>query len=177
MPRGVVPFHSSGTAAAGGTGSTGFGTVVEFVRTRSYTRLINDTEAAVDVGGGLVGIPITAHELSVGDEVVITLTVNYNGNFVVKGTSPDQIDITATYVAENFGANDTLVKVKKRAFLSKDVSVKSVAGEALYFSFDNRQTWTKLDIGHSWSGDVRAHSVIVGSVGAAGTYEIAASLI
>lgn len=56
---------------------------------------------AVDVGGGVTGIPCTAHGFAAGEYVVIDGTTNYDGTYAVLATSStNQINITATYAAE-----------------------------------------------------------------------------
>jgi len=71
--------------------------------------LINNA-AAVNKGGGKVGIPLTAQPFATGEGVTITGTVNYNGAHVVDATSSaNEVVITATYVAETFdGVNDRI---------------------------------------------------------------------
>jgi len=62
---------------------------------------------AVNVGGGVVGMPCTAHGYVTGDPIVITGTTNYDGSYtVLSTTTTDQINITAAYVAETFAATD-----------------------------------------------------------------------
>lgn len=68
-----------------------------------------DNAAAVDKGGGKVGIPITGHTYTAGETITIANTTNYNGDFTVDATSTvNEVVITAAYVAETFdGVNDT----------------------------------------------------------------------
>ena len=66
-----------------------------------------DNAAAVDKGGGLVGIPSTAHGLSVGENVTISGTTNYNGNEDIVSVTADEFVITAAYNAETFAGTET----------------------------------------------------------------------
>lgn len=67
-----------------------------------------DNAAAVDKGGGEVGIPITGHGFEVGQTVTIDGSVNYDGDFVINSETADEIVITATYVAETFAGTETV---------------------------------------------------------------------
>jgi hypothetical protein len=63
---------------------------------------------AVNVGGGVVGIPCTAHSFTAGWTVEVAGTTNYDGSYLVQDTSTvNQIHILATYMAETFGSGDT----------------------------------------------------------------------
>ena len=74
----------------------------------SIVKSINNGEAAVNKGGGLVGIPCTGHGCLPGHDVVIANTVNYNGTYTLDAsTTANELVITETYAAENFGADDT----------------------------------------------------------------------
>jgi len=69
-----------------------------------------DNAAAVNVGGGVVGIPVTGQPFAVGESITITNTINYNNTYTVLASSTaNQVNITAAYVAETFdGVNDTI---------------------------------------------------------------------
>jgi len=70
-----------------------------------------DNAAAVDKGGGKVGIPLTAQPFATGEILTITFTVNYNGvaHVVDASSSANEVVITAAYVAETFdGVNDSI---------------------------------------------------------------------
>jgi hypothetical protein len=69
---------------------------------------INDGESAVDKGGGLVGIPITAHPFSAGDVVTISGTTNYDGAETIVSETANEIVITATYEIEEFSGTDVV---------------------------------------------------------------------
>lgn len=64
--------------------------------------LIN-AAAAVDSGGGKVGIPITSHGFSTGQKIILSGTTNYDGTYAVDtDSSTNEVVIVATYVAETF---------------------------------------------------------------------------
>ena len=68
-----------------------------------------DNAAAVDLGGGLVGVPITAHGYAAGARVKIEGTTNYNDYFLVDATSTvNQVVIAATFVAETFAGTELI---------------------------------------------------------------------
>lgn len=70
-----------------------------------------DADDAVNVGGGIVGLPFTGHPFATGDTVRITGTINYNGQYTLgEGTSANELQITETYVAETFDGKEVLVK-------------------------------------------------------------------
>jgi hypothetical protein len=65
--------------------------------------------AATNVGGGVVGIPVTNSPLQVGQVVIIAGSVHYNGTFtLVTGTTASLLKITATYNAETFTGNESV---------------------------------------------------------------------
>ncbi len=61
-----------------------------------------DAAAAVDKGGGLVGIPITSHTFVVGEYVKIQDSLHYDVESLIDSQTANEIVITATYVAETF---------------------------------------------------------------------------
>lgn len=64
-----------------------------------------DSGPAVDKTAGLVGIPVTGHQFSSGDTVVLSGTTNYDGTQTVHAdTTTDEVVITDTFVSETFGA-------------------------------------------------------------------------
>ena len=70
-----------------------------------------DNAAAVDKGGGLVGLPITGHGFQAGQIVVVAGTTNYDlpvGYEIISQTT-NEIVVTATYVAETFAGTETVV--------------------------------------------------------------------
>ncbi len=59
--------------------------------------------AAVDKGGGLVGIPCTAHGLTSTDDIRFERTLNFNNVYAVHAdTTDDEIVIEVSYTAEVF---------------------------------------------------------------------------
>jgi hypothetical protein len=76
--------------------------------THAYMGGLLDNAAAVNVGGGVVGIPITGHSYTAGETIRLAGTVNYNGDeVVVAGGGANQVNITAAYVAEVFTGAET----------------------------------------------------------------------
>ena len=68
-----------------------------------------DTDAAVNKGGGKVGIQLDAHGFSVGSRVVIEGTTNYDGAYLVdEDTTTNEIVIVATYAAETPDGSETV---------------------------------------------------------------------
>lgn len=67
-----------------------------------------DNAAAVDKGGGLVGIPITAHIFRFQETVLIGGTTNYNGRFDIVSETANEIVIKATFIAEAFAGSETV---------------------------------------------------------------------
>lgn len=75
-----------------------------------------DNAAAVDKGGGLVGVPVTGQPFSTGETVVISGTTNYNGSFTVDASSSaNEVVITATYNAETFTAAEEIYAIRSIA--------------------------------------------------------------
>jgi hypothetical protein len=68
-----------------------------------------NNDDAVNAGGGLVTIPITAHGLKVGSMIHIAGSVAYNGNYVLQAVAVNSITVKATYVAETFAGTETFV--------------------------------------------------------------------
>jgi len=66
-----------------------------------------DNAAAVDKGGGLVGIPITGHPFAAGDTITLDGTSNYDGAEEIVSETADEVVITATYAAETFAGTET----------------------------------------------------------------------
>lgn len=79
-----------------------------------------DNAAAVDKGGGLVGIPITGHSLEAEQIVVVDGTTNYDGSYEIISKTADEIVITATYVAETFAGTET-VDFGRQVILKEDL--------------------------------------------------------
>jgi hypothetical protein len=69
-----------------------------------------DAAAAVDKGGGLVGIPITGHGFSTGQKIILSGTSNYDETYLVDATSTtNEVVIEATYAAETFGGTEDVL--------------------------------------------------------------------
>jgi hypothetical protein len=70
-----------------------------------------DNAAAVDKGGGKVGIPITGHGFSTGQKIILSGTTNYDGTHLVDTDSTtNEVVIVDTYNAETFaGTEDVLM--------------------------------------------------------------------
>jgi hypothetical protein len=68
--------------------------------------------AAVDVGGGIVGLPMRCHPFIAGDVLSISGTTNYNGTYTLAAsTTADELHIADSYVAETFDGSEILLKV------------------------------------------------------------------
>jgi hypothetical protein len=68
-----------------------------------------DNAAAVDKGGGLVGIPLTGQPYSAGDQIEIRDTTNYDGTYSVDATSStNEVVIAASYAVETFSGSETI---------------------------------------------------------------------
>lgn len=99
----------AGEDQVGNIGSaSGGGLPFEAVIDNAITDTI-DNAAAVDKGGGLVGIPITGHAFTADFEVTIASTTNYNGSFKVESQTTNEIVITDTFVSETFAGTETCV--------------------------------------------------------------------
>ena len=70
-----------------------------------------DNAAARDIGGGLVGIPLTSQPFATGEILTISGTVAYDGvAYVVDATSSaNEVVITMAYNAETFDGVDDLI--------------------------------------------------------------------
>jgi len=89
--------------------------------------LINNA-AAVDKGGGKVGIPLTAHPFVTGDVLTITGTTNYNGiaHVVDATSSANEVVITATYIAETFDGTDDRIGLTMPRSVAADSTRKEI---------------------------------------------------
>ncbi|MBU0777466.1 hypothetical protein KKF82_04320 [Patescibacteria group bacterium] len=94
--------------------------VISLHKTNAETAIctitLNSTEkafsvaAAVDVGGGLVKLPIPTHGMAEGNIILINGTTNYDGVETLPTQAAgdaNNLIITATYVAETFAITDT----------------------------------------------------------------------
>jgi hypothetical protein len=94
---------------------------------------------ARNAGGGYVGLPWVGHPFSPGDIIRITGTTNYGGNRLVRsGTTANEIQILATYVAETFDGTEVAVKVIGNIYQGYGRSVQDSNGN-LYLgtNYDN----------------------------------------
>jgi hypothetical protein len=61
--------------------------------------------AAVNVGGGVVGLPSVNHGVLPGAQITVTGTTNYNAVYLVQpGTTPNEIHVLAAFTAETLAA-------------------------------------------------------------------------
>ena len=67
-----------------------------------------DNAAAVDKGGGLVGIPVTGHAFVADQQVTIAGSTNYNDSYTVVSQTTNEVVITETFVSETFGGSETI---------------------------------------------------------------------
>ena len=90
------------------------------------TILINNA-AAVDKGGGLVGIPLTAQPFTTGDAITIAGTTNYNAAYTVDATSSaNEVVITETYNAETFDGVDDVIGLTTPQSVAADATRKEI---------------------------------------------------
>ncbi len=105
--RVVIDAEVNVTSADGLGAATGGAFSIEPVGDNTTQDTI-DNAVAVDKGGGLVGIPVTGHAFTVGREVTITGTANYDGSYELISQTTDEVVITASYVGETFSISDTI---------------------------------------------------------------------
>jgi len=74
----------------------------------SYFEDTIDNAAAVDKGGGEVGIPITGHNFIAGQAVTIDGTTSYDADEAIVSVTANEIVITATFAVETFSVTDTV---------------------------------------------------------------------
>ena len=187
MPRAGAPLQFRGIAALGGPANAAdFGTLIEFIRetgphNRTLAAVQNmDVGPAVNVGAGIVGLPLTGHNYPVGSEIVVAGTVAYDGAYVVQaGGGANQINVVAAFAAEAFTGAETVqgvtadVRIRRRyRALSVDIMCPGDSPEAVFYSTDNKRSWTRLQAGAGHDGQHAADRMFVGSAGGTGTYEI-----
>lgn len=100
-----------------------------------YTAKTMDAGAAVDVGGGIVGLPSTAHGYTFGDNIEVIGSTNYDAEYrVLDSSTSDQIQVFGTYTAETFGGTEEIgLKSTLRHVLNRRVKrlrgyVEAIAG-------------------------------------------------
>lgn len=75
------------------------------------TILTLDAGAAVDRGGGIVGVPCTGHPFAVGQTIFLAGTSNYDDAHVLTGgTTANELQFADTYNAETFAGTETVVR-------------------------------------------------------------------
>ena len=73
---------------------------------------LNVGDTAKNIGGGVVGLPMSGHPFLVGQTVLITNTIAYDGTKTVQsGTTTSEVRINATYIPETFTGSEILVGV------------------------------------------------------------------
>lgn len=105
----------------------------------SKTQQTLDNAAAVDKGGGLVGIPITGHPYLAADTLTLADTTNYDGDHELVSVTVDEVVITTTYQAETFAGTETATSAvvsNWRAETDDSDAAMPVDGDIL--SFDSR---------------------------------------
>lgn len=106
-----IPINSDADEPADGFGLTGTNAqTAKAAVTLDSAEQNLDNAAAVDKGGGLVGIPLTGHGCSEGQIIVFNDTGNYDGIHLLPSQSlggANEIIITATYQAETFTGSET----------------------------------------------------------------------
>ena len=96
-----------------------------------------DADDAVNIGGGVVGLPYTGHPFTVGESIRITSTTKYNGTFtVLAGTTANQIQITDSYAAETFDGTEVIVKYYGSLAAGEGHMVQDSSGN-LYYGHNN----------------------------------------
>lgn len=107
---------------------------------RSY---LIDNAAAVDKGGGKVGIPVTIQPFTYTELILIDNTVNYDGTYAVDPTSSaNEVVIVSAFVAETFdGVNDS-IGLNPPRFIPADLTQKELilqnnGSVPIYFGDEN----------------------------------------
>jgi len=68
--------------------------------------------AVRDAGGGKVGLPCAAHGLPVGARLIVAGSAHYDATYtVLRGTTANELLVTATYTAETFTAGEVTGRV------------------------------------------------------------------
>jgi len=101
-------FDTTGTVIdASGTPVNMFNATVQPPAIENSKQFL-DNAAAVDIGGGLVDIPVTGHGYVPGHTIRFFNTINYdNKTYTVQaGTTTDLVRISETYTAESFAGTE-----------------------------------------------------------------------
>ncbi len=93
--------------------------------------------AAVNKGGGKVGLPAAGHGFFAGERVTVAGTTNYNAAYTLdEDTSRNEMVVTASYVTETFAGDETVAaKFYKRAWDLPKVQPSRMA--EVEFGFDS----------------------------------------
>lgn len=127
-----------------------------------------DNAAAVDKGGGLVGIPITGHPYAADDSVVIDGTSNYDGTYIIVSETANEIVITATYAAETFAGTETATATSNWKLVSTGAdTAKPAAADVIYF---NGRAYDDATTGKKQSADTNIDGTGTGTPDLAGLY-------
>ena len=143
-----IPISSDADESADGFGLTNTNALsaIAAVTLDSNEQTLNNA-AAVDEGGGDVGIPLTGHGRSEGDVVLINGTNNYGGVYTLpaqtKGDA-NKIIIEATYTAETFEGTETLCVVINSSTYTLNPGARTY-----------RQLW------HEYTAQTAAHKVTI----------------
>ena len=88
---------------------------------------------AVNVGGGIVGLPFTGHPFTIGEAIFISGTTNYDGGYTLgAGTTANQIRITKEYTAETFDGTEVVVKSISGLTVGNGHMVQDSSGNMYY---------------------------------------------
>lgn len=90
-------------------------------RVGGHSKQTLDNEAAVNKGGGLVGIQLDGHGYSAGNRIVIRGTVEYDDVYTVDATTTaNEIVVAATYWPETIPATATVSLARERKLFNID---------------------------------------------------------
>jgi len=107
----------------------------------NFSALALDVDDAVNVGGGVVGLPCAGHPFDVGDVIWIEGTSNYEDQHTLtSGTTANELQFTDTYGAETFDGTETVVQ-----YIAISTSAGRMAQDSdgtLYFGRDIDLTYT-----------------------------------
>lgn len=136
--------------------SDGIDTPAPIIPLLSSTGYTIDNAAAVDKGGGLVGIPVTGQLFATDEVLTIVGTTNYDTtSAVVDATSSaNEVVITATYQAETFGGTETIGLTTPRSIAAdttrKELIIQNTGSYPIWFGDTNinagTKRGTKLDV-------------------------------
>ena len=150
--------------------------------TFTVARRVTLTGPARDAGSGKVGLPCAAHGVPVGAKLIIAGSTNYNGTHeVLRGTSVDELLITATYEAEAFAAVLADVPFFDHTYKLADEQpsltiVKGWPKRNIYF-FARGIKYSKLPIKGGGSGEITASMDTMGAGEDPETSAYSASLV